>query len=218
MKRTALQRKTPLRATPNPSLTVKPKARKCAVKTCRSPFTTFSTFQTWCSPDCGTVIALAKVEKGKALAAKRARQADRARREKLKTRSDYLKEAQVAFNAFIRARDAGKPCICCGKPLADVAATLTGGGYDCGHYRSTGSAPHLRFDERNAHAQRKVCNQHGAGRAVDYRIGLIARIGLEAVEALEADQTPRKWTIDELKAIRATYKTKLKELKGARDA
>ena len=88
-----------------------------------------------------------------------------------------------------------------------------GGAYDCGHYRSTGSAPHLRFDERNAHAQRKVCNRWGAGRAVDYRIGLVARIGLEAVEALESDNAPRKWTREELIAIRDTYKQKLKELK-----
>jgi hypothetical protein len=49
---------------------------------------------------------------------------------------------------------------------------------------------------------------------VDYRIGLVARIGLEAVEALESDNTPRKWTREELIAIRDTYKAKLKEMKG----
>src|SRR3546814_4920656 len=80
------------------------------------------------------------------------------------TRSDWTKKAQIAFNKFIRLRDARKPCICCGKPLTDGA--LTGGGYDAGHYRSTGSAPHLRFIEDNCHAQRKQCNQWGAGRAV----------------------------------------------------
>ena len=79
---------------------------------------------------------------------------------------------------------------------------------------STGSAPHLRFDERNAHAQRKVCNRWGAGRAVDYRIGLVARIGLAAVEALESDNTPRKWLREELIYIRDRYRAKLKELKG----
>ena len=56
----------------------------------------------------------------------------------------------------------------------------------------SGSAAHLRFDERNAHAQRKVCNRWGAGRAVDYRIGLVARIGLAAVEALESDNAPKE--------------------------
>lgn len=143
-----------------------------------------------------------------------AQQADRKtiklKLDSLKTARDWTKEAQAAFNAYIRARDAGKPCICCGLPLESGSV---GGKYDCGHYRSVGSAPHLRFDERNAHGQRKQCNRWGAGRAVDYRIGLIARIGLESVESLEADQTPRKYTIDELKAIKAYYVAKLKEIK-----
>ena len=89
-----------------------------------------------------------------------------------------------------------------------------GGAFDCGHYRSVGSAQHLRYDERNAHGQRKQCNRWGAGRAVDYRIGLVARIGLEAVEALEADNAPRKWLREELIYIRDRYRAKLKELKG----
>ena len=114
-----------------------------------------------------------------------------------------------AFNAYIRARDADKPCICCGQPLGTGEV---GGAYDCGHYRSTGSAAHLRFDERNAHAQRKVCNRWGAGRAVDYRIGLVARIGLEAVEALESDNTPHKWTREGLIEVRDTYRAKLKDI------
>src|SRR3546814_2170550 len=108
---------------------------------------------------------------------------------------------QSEFNELCLNREGGKPCICCGKPL--TGGERTGGGYDTGHYRSTGSAPHLRFIEDNCHAQRKQCNQWGAGRAVDYRIGLIARIGLARVEAIEADQTPRKHTIDELKALTA---------------
>lgn len=136
---------------------------------------------------------------------------DKARRKALETIPELIRAAQREFNAYIRERDKHQPCICCGEPLGtgDV-----GGGYDCGHYRSTGSAAHLRFDERNAHAQRKRCNRWGAGRAVDYRIGLIARIGLAAVEALENDNTPKKWGRDELRQIAATYRTKLRELKA----
>ena len=51
--------------------------------------------------------------------------------------------------------------------------------------------------KRNAHGQRKQCNRWGAGRAVDYRIGLICRIGLASVEALESENDPAKWTIEE---------------------
>lgn len=168
-------------------------------------------------PECIDVFAQqqeCKANRAKAKTAsielKKERATDKAKKESLKRIPDLIKEAQIAFNAYSRYRDKDKPCICCGQPLAygDV-----GGAFDCGHYRSTGSASHLRFNENNAHAQRKVCNRWGAGRAVDYRIGLIDRIGLDAVEALEADNTPKKWTREELIAIKVKYKEKLKELK-----
>ena len=85
-----------------------------------------------------------------------------------------------------------------------------------GHYRSRGSAPHLRFNEDNVHAQRKQCNRYGSGNVVGYRLGLIERIGLEAVEALEADNAPRKYTAEDLKAIKADYTRKARELEKAR--
>ncbi len=164
-----------------------------------------------CSAGCALEIIRIRSEKAKASKAKAARKDIAERKEKLKTRSDWIKAAQVAFNAFIRERDKNLPCICCSK--TSTKEYLTGSNWDCGHYRSTGSAPHLRFHENNAHRQLSICNQHGSGRAVDYRIGLIARIGIEAVEALEVDNEPRKHTIDELKAIQTLYRTKLKELK-----
>ena len=48
---------------------------------------------------------------------------------------------------------------------------------------------------------------------MDYRIGLVARLDLARVEALEHNNAPHKWTHDELRAIRDTYRAKLKELK-----
>ena len=180
------------------------KMKKCAY--CRNEFEPFRMGQKACSVECATQMARVKREKAE-------RSLDRLKREALKTRSDWIKDAQTAFNAYIRERDAKEPCICCGKPLGQGEV---GGGFDAGHYRSTGSAPHLRFDERNCHGQRKQCNRYGAGRAVDYRLGLIARVGLEEVERLEADNEPRKWSIEELKAIRDTYRAKLKELRNGR--
>lgn len=183
-----------------PAHSIKPKQGRC--KACQARFEKRSMAHIACSPKCALALAAAAREK-------KAKADYKARKEAVKTRSDYIKDAQTAFNSFIRARDAGKPCICCGLPLALDAI---GGGFDCGHYRSVGSAPHLRFDERNAHGQRKQCNRYGAGRAVDYRIGLIKRIGLAEVEALEAQQDGGKWSTDELVAIRAEYKKKLKQL------
>ena len=180
---------------------VKPK--RC--KVCKEEFIPSRMGQKVCGPDCASQMAKKMREKVE-------RAEDRRKKEALKTRSQWMKEAQIAFNAFIRERDKEKACICCGFPLHDEKDSA-GGAFDCGHYRSVGSAPNLRFDERNAHGQRKQCNRYGAGRAVDYRRGLITRMGLEVVEAIEADQTPRHYTIDDLKAIKAEYVQKLKELR-----
>lgn len=183
------------------------KQRKC--KACKTPFTPARSTQTACGIDCAMQLARDKSAKIAECDRLDTVRKDRARKERLKTRRDWEKEAQAAFNAYIRARDKGKPCICCGLPLSSGDV---GGAYDCGHYRSVGSAPHLRFHEDNAHGQRKQCNRWGAGRAVDYRLGLIDRIGLARVEALEADQASRKYTIDELRAIRDLYRAKLRDL------
>lgn len=189
-----------------------PKPKFC--KQCGKEFVPLRSTAIACSYPCAKAWVDARNAKLKAQKkkqeAKIERQITKERKEALKTRRDWINEAQIAFNAYIRERDKDQLCICCGKGLTQDAV---GGGYDCGHYRSTGSAPHLRYNEDNAHGQRKVCNRYGAGRAVDYRIGLIRRIGLERVEALEADNEPQKWSIDELKAIRDYYRKKLKELK-----
>jgi hypothetical protein len=172
---------------------------------CGKPFTPqYTSMQIACTLRCAKSYAV-KEREGKE---KAERAVTKARRKALETIPALIKVAQREFNAFIRARDADQPCICCGQPLGEGDV---GGAFDCGHYRSTGSASHLRFDERNAHAQRKVCNRWGAGRAVDYRIGLVSRIGLAAVEALETNNEPHKWTREELRQIAATYRQKRKE-------
>lgn len=212
LKRSPMARTKPLTT---PKAVTPPKPRKCKAPGCKGLFESSQPFRTWCSPACGLAIAQAKLAKQAKEAKKIERAADQVKRETLKTRSDWIKDAQKAFNAFIRARDLGRPCICCGQPLGDQQF---GGSFDAGHYRSVGSAPHLRFEENNVHAQRKQCNQHGGGRAVDYRVGLIRRIGLEAVEALEADQAPRRHTVDELRQITATYRQKTRDIEKAREA
>lgn len=186
-----------------------PKPRKCKAKGCEQQFIPRNSMHCACGPACAHSIVRAKAEKAEQRKRSDERKKDRETRDRLKTRSDWMKEAQREFNRFIRARDAEETCICCGQPLGlgDV-----GGSYDAGHYRSVGSAPHLRFDERNCHAQRKQCNRYGSGGAVDYRLGLIQRYGLAMVDAIEADQTNRHYTIQDLKQIRDTYRQKAREL------
>jgi hypothetical protein len=152
-----------------------------------------------------------KAEKQARMAAKVERALDRQKKAEQKRIPDLIKEAQTAFNAWVRARDADERCISCGVLLSREAI---GGGFDAGHYRSRGSAAHLAFHEDNCHGQCKRCNRYGAGMAVDYRIGLVRRIGVERVEALEASNAPKKWERGELVAIKALYVKRLKEMKA----
>jgi len=176
-------------------------ARQKECKHCGTRFQPIRPMQSVCSPICASRLVKA--------AKKEEKERDKARKEKLKRIPDYIKEAQIAFNQYIRKRDqlAGQTCVSSGKAL-----DWSGNAVDAGHYRSTGAASHLRFNEDNCHAQSKHDNQYLSGNAVDYRINLIARIGLERVEALESNNEVHRWTADELKAIKATYKAKLKEL------
>ena len=179
--------------------------RKCRI--CKAKYTATRAMQPTCgSFECKVSYAEQVAQKAKASRDKADRKQTREKLKAMESLPVLKKRAQQAFNAFIRERDAGKPCICCG-------AWPHPGGTDAGHYRSVGSAPHLRYDERNVHAQAKQCNKWGAGRAVDYRIGLIARIGLDAVEALEADQAPRHYTREQLIQIAEDYRRKLREMR-----
>ena len=137
------------------------------------------------------------------------RRADKVKRESLKTRSDWLREAQTAFNAWVRARDADLPCVSCGR--------FHTGAWDAGHYRSVGSTPALRFHPDNCHRQCVPCNQFKSGNAIEFRIGLLGRIGPERLAFLEGPHEPKKHSIDDAKTVKAAYKAKLKELLAQRE-
>ncbi|QXI57019.1 recombination protein NinG [Pseudomonas sp. OE 28.3] len=189
-----------------------PKPKKCKNPACGISFPPQRLGQAVCSPKCGLAIKDVNQAKARKSLAQVERREIKARKEKLKSRGEHMREAQQAFNEYVRTRDqaAGHLCISSGKPL-----DWSGNAVDAGHYRSVGSAPHLRFDERNCHAQSKQDNRFLSGNAVDYRNGLIARIGQEAVDALEADQSVRKYSVEQIKGIKAYYRAKTRELKRA---
>lgn len=190
-------------------IATKPLKQK-ACKNCKTKFMPISSWAAACSPLCGLELARSKRLKAEKAEKVKDKRETKAKLEKHKKRGEWLTEAQTEFNKFIRARDAGKPCICCGKPFEPQKP---GGSADAGHYLSRGAAPHLRFVENNVHAQRKNCNRPGGTTRIQFRAGMIERIGLEAVEALEADQTPRNYTIDDLREIKRVYTAKARELK-----
>jgi hypothetical protein len=187
-----------------PLKAVSGRRKKCEVRTCRAPFVPAKPFQTWCSPDCAIVIARAKQEKQRLAIEQRERREIRAAKERVKPRSEHLKEAQAAFNAWIRERDQALPCISCGRHHR--------GKYDAGHYRTVGSNPALRFEPLNCHKQCVPCNQHKSGDIVNYRINLVKRIGAGNVAWLEGPHEPKKYSIEDLRAIKAHYRALTRQL------
>lgn len=179
------------------------KPKKCRV--CAAVFQPARSMQKVCSPACAIVLT-DKAKAKKAEQTKRAERKDlRIRIEKAKTRGTHLRELQGAFNAWVRARDAGKPCISCGR--------MHLGQLHAGHYRSVGSEPALRFEPDNVHLQCQPCNTHLSGNLIPYRINLIKKIGIERVEWLEGPHIPKKLTIQEITEKKAFYRAEVRQMK-----
>lgn len=207
MRRTELKRKTPLKAKASGIAERAPRQRKCANPACDVKFTP-KIGQKVCCWQCGLAIADQPANQKKARMAidQRERREIKVRKQKVKRRSEYMQEAQDAFNAWVRQRDAGQPCISCGT-TADVQ-------YCAGHYRTVGACPELRFEPLNVHRQcNKNCNLEKSGNIVEYRIRLVKKIGAEAVAWLEGPHEPKKYTIEDLQQIKAHYRALLRDLK-----
>lgn len=167
------------------------KPKKCAV--CKKAYQPHQTLQRVCSPKCGLAFAVDKREKKEK---KQTREMKRVLRET--SRAYWIKKAQISFNAWIRERDAGLPCISCGKHHS--------GQYHAGHYRTVASCSALRFCEMQVWKQCAPCNLYKSGDITNYRKNLIKKIGIENVEKIENYNESKRWSIQELKSIVDKYK------------
>lgn len=134
---------------------------------------------------------------GKRLRAKKERKTMAEQRDRLKSRSDWLREAQIAFNAYVRERDSGLACVSCGRN--------TGAKMNAGHYRSVGSCPSLRFEPLNCWLQCEACNSYLSGNLIPYRQELLRRIGPEKLEWLEGPHDPKRYTVEQIQEIKRHY-------------
>lgn len=189
---------------------VKLKPKKCKAKDCGKEFIPVRPLQIVCSPECSRRYSAMKGAQKQAKEAKLRRKEYQEEKKRIRSRADWIKDAQQAVNAYIRARDYGKPCISCGR--------ATKSGDHAGHWKPTSSSPELRFNPDNIHLQCIQCNLHLHGNVANYRIGLIDRIGIKKVKFLERKHEPCKWTIEELREIKAEYSKMAKELKNAQSA
>ena len=180
------------------------KTKVCRV--CKAEYAPQKMGQKVCSVACALALAISERGKAEKVAKVKEKREDAVKRDKLKSKAQFAKEAQTSFNAFIRERDIDLPCISCGRHHT--------GQYHAGHFLSVGARPELRFCESNAHKQCSACNNYRSGNIALYRIALGNKIGTAMVEWLEGPHEPKKYTIDDLKEIKREYTAKAKELRA----
>lgn len=180
------------------------KCSGCKLPVDQWPIKPYSSMTKTCSVSC----ALDDIEKKKAKAFK-----SETRAMKIKLLDTDVKfwkaKAQKIFNEFVRLDDAEEDCISCDKNK------YWNGQWHAGHYRTVGARSDLRFSRDNCNKQCSECNNFHSGNLVNYRRKLIDKIGLQRVEALEADTEKLKpMRVEDYKRIHEEYKLKIKELKG----
>lgn len=172
-------------------------------KTCKcgTKFKQYNSLQTKCVPCLIDEGKKQKEEKKKTWPERKKKM-----QEGLKTRTQKINETRKVFQQYIRERDKDKPCISCG--------TIKSQYWDAGHYLKAELYTGLIFNEDNVHKQCRKCNSFLGGNEIEYRIGLVERIGEDRVKQLEESRhTLRvyKWSDEELDWIKTKSKSFLKK-------
>jgi hypothetical protein len=175
---------------------IKIKPKTCRI--CKQKFIPVRAIQPACSYECQVEYATKVAAKAAIAREKKAKREHKEKLEKVKSRSEHLREAQRWFNKYIRLRDADLPCISCGR--------FHTGQYHAGHYRTVGSTPQLRFEESQVHKQCAPCNNHLSGNIVNYRINLLKKIGQEKLDWIEGPHESQHYSLDDIKFIKGHYK------------
>ena len=183
------------------------KSKVCRVASCGASFTPARLGQAVCSPACGLLDAATNREKARKSLAEVGRKELRAAKERIKPKGQYMREAQAAFNAWVRERDSALGCVSCDRP------STWSGQWHASHFRSVGSSPEHRFNPANVHKACSICNNHLSGNILGFLPELERRIGAEEVQALLGPSEPKRYTIEDLKALTAEYRAKTRELK-----
>ena len=169
---------------------------KC--KVCKKDFTQFNSTISVCGYQCA--IEWGKLHPKKTSIKRVNSEIKSEAKQKLKTQAQLRNPIKLHFQKWVRMRDIKEPCISCGTNEAK---------WDGGHYLKAEIYSGVIFDERNVNKQCSYCNQYLDGNTAAYRQGLIKKIGLDEVIALEelANETrTKKWTIEELQTIKNKYK------------
>lgn len=181
--------------------TTKKKKKVCVE--CKSEFEPSKTTQKVCSIKCSISYAKNQSEKK---AAKEWTKTKREWKEKNKSKSQKIQDVRKPFQMWIRMRDKDQPCISCGTYNSDI--------WDGGHYSKAEVYTGMIFNENNCHKQCRKCNKYLDGNESNYRIGLVKRIGEDAVIEIENIRDSLRvyeWSDEELKKIKDKYQKLLNE-------
>lgn len=171
---------------------------------CKVEFKPFNSLQRVCTPKCAANYA-------SELKQKAIRRENKVKLNSLKSKSEHLKDAQIVFNAFIRERDRGLPCIACGKALTETNTHAS-------HFYSVGAYPNLRFHPDNCHGGCDECNTHLHGNIAEYSLNLPNRIGIDRYNELgNQRRQPLQLSIPEIIELKVVYKLKIKALCAEND-
>lgn len=204
-----------------------PKGRNCRI--CDKRFKPLTFYQWWCCEEHQSALIsrladearqkrIIQQERNRKKEAQQERRSIKVRKLELKPASYFKAQAQQAFNQFIRLRDHDQPCISCGETNPP---DLHGGQWDCGHFKTVGGFPELRFVEKNAYRQCKSCNagsaKHGAKAATvakQYEANLVMRFGQGLVDWLNGPHEMTRYRREDYIRIRDEYRAKVREMKN----
>ena len=186
----------------------KPRPKRCRVETCGVMFEPDRMGQAVCSPACAIIDAPKNQDKAQKAMQQAERKSLRDAKERVKTKVQYMREAQTVINRYVRLRDAKLGCISCDKPAS------WHGQWHCSHFRSVGAAPHLRFNLWNMNRACSVCNNHLSGNIGAYKPALIEKIGSAKVDWLESNHARAGHDIEYLKRLKRIFSKKCRILEG----
>lgn len=166
------------------------RVRKLKSKPCRQCKVLFhprNSLQIACCPGCAiSYISEAREKKAKAeirKAQKKERVSVMIRKNRAKTKSEWLNDLQKLVNKYVRLRDLKYGCISCEKPAS------WGGQWHCSHYYAVGSSSFVRFNLWNLNKSCSVCNTHLSGNIGEYTPRIIEKIGQDRFDWLFANRS-----------------------------
>lgn len=192
--------------------------RRCKSSQCRkelppaSKCADYTQKRGYCSIECMAAHGLEKVEEKRLKDIRKAMNPNPPPKKK-KSQAELT---QDSFNKMIRLLDAGKPCHSCGRYQCGALMT-------CGHFRSVGACPELRYDPRNAFIQGGGCNfanrrpdknnAKGAETiAQEYEKRLRDEYGDAFVDWVKGPHEMPRWRDDDLRAIRKLFAAECRRL------